>query len=294
MRRWKCPTARPSTLYRSRNRQYDHRAGRGRQDRYFCCEERIRPTSCGHQRRPGCGLVSQGRCRRVPAWSTHRRHADADTAARERRTAAEADPPPSPPTQEDVTMRPIHANDCCRRPWPAPGADQRRRYDSRRVQPGCVLSASRARASTATTLPRPHIGRGRIHPRQPPGRRRTGRPPRAHPPATGPCCAWPPLPHAVLPAHDRRQPLGQDHDQEFCYAVLSAFGNTLKTEGNQNNEIACPTRCSAWTKRRIRRRRDGMSALGEIARLVATARPARYHQHDRRLACWKFGSREIY
>ena len=34
--------------------------------------------------------------------------------------------------------------------------------------------------------------------------------------------------------------VGKTTTKEFCYAVLSAFGNTLKTEGNQNNDIGVP------------------------------------------------------
>ena len=34
--------------------------------------------------------------------------------------------------------------------------------------------------------------------------------------------------------------VGQTTTKEFCYAVLSAFGKTLKTEGNQNNDIGVP------------------------------------------------------
>ena len=49
--------------------------------------------------------------------------------------------------------------------------------------------------------------------------------------------------------------VGKTTTKEFCYAVLSAFGETIKTEGNQNNEI-------------------GMSALGEIERLSRAARPS--------------------
>ena len=34
--------------------------------------------------------------------------------------------------------------------------------------------------------------------------------------------------------------VGKTTTKEFCYAVLSAFGKTLKTEGNQNNDIGVP------------------------------------------------------
>ena len=69
--------------------------------------------------------------------------------------------------------------------------------------------------------------------------------------------------------------VGKTTTKEFCYAVLSAFGNTLKTEGNQNNEIGLP--------KTLFRLEDtpqyavvemGMSHLGEIARMVRAARPS--------------------
>ena len=69
--------------------------------------------------------------------------------------------------------------------------------------------------------------------------------------------------------------VGKTTTKEFCYAVLSAFGNTLKTEGNQNNEIGLPNtlfRLDEATEYAVVEM--GMSALGEIARLVRTARPA--------------------
>lgn len=68
--------------------------------------------------------------------------------------------------------------------------------------------------------------------------------------------------------------VGKTTTKEFCYAVLSAFGNTLKTEGNQNNELGLP--------RTLLRLDDtvqyavvemGMSSLGEIDRLARCARP---------------------
>ena len=34
--------------------------------------------------------------------------------------------------------------------------------------------------------------------------------------------------------------VGKTTTKEFCYAVFSAFGKTLRTEGNQNNEIGMP------------------------------------------------------
>lgn len=69
--------------------------------------------------------------------------------------------------------------------------------------------------------------------------------------------------------------VGKTTTKEFCYAVLSAFGNTLKTEGNQNNEIGLPNtlfRLEDATEYAVVEM--GMSALGEIARLARTARPA--------------------
>ena len=69
--------------------------------------------------------------------------------------------------------------------------------------------------------------------------------------------------------------VGKTTTKEFCYAVLSAFGTALKTEGNQNNEIGLPNtlfRLDEATEYAVVEM--GMSALGEIARLVRTARPA--------------------
>ena len=69
--------------------------------------------------------------------------------------------------------------------------------------------------------------------------------------------------------------VGKTTTKEFCYAVLSAFGNTLKTEGNQNNEIGLPNtlfRLDDATEYAVVEM--GMSALGEIDRLTRAARPA--------------------
>ena len=69
--------------------------------------------------------------------------------------------------------------------------------------------------------------------------------------------------------------VGKTTTKEFCYAVLSAFGNTLKTEGNQNNEIGLPNtlfRLDDATEYAVVEM--GMSALGEIDRLTRAARPS--------------------
>lgn len=69
--------------------------------------------------------------------------------------------------------------------------------------------------------------------------------------------------------------VGKTTTKEFCYAVLSAFGTTLKTEGNQNNEIGVPNtlfRLEDTTQYAVVEM--GMSNLGEIERLARAARPS--------------------
>ena len=69
--------------------------------------------------------------------------------------------------------------------------------------------------------------------------------------------------------------VGKTTTKEFCYAVFSAFGETLKTEGNQNNEIGMPNtifRLSDNTKYAVVEM--GMSNLGEISRLSNAAKPS--------------------
>ena len=69
--------------------------------------------------------------------------------------------------------------------------------------------------------------------------------------------------------------VGKTTTKEFCYAVLSAFGDTLKTEGNQNNEIGLPNtlfRMDDTTEYAVVEM--GMSNLGEIERLTRAARPS--------------------
>ena len=69
--------------------------------------------------------------------------------------------------------------------------------------------------------------------------------------------------------------VGKTTTKEFCYAVLSAFGNTLKTEGNQNNEIGVPNtlfRLDDATEYAVVEM--GMDHAGEIERLTRCVRPS--------------------
>ena len=69
--------------------------------------------------------------------------------------------------------------------------------------------------------------------------------------------------------------VGKTTTKEFCYAVLSAFGNTLKTEGNQNNEIGVPNtlfRLENATEYAVVEM--GMDHAGEIERLTRCVRPS--------------------
>ena len=68
--------------------------------------------------------------------------------------------------------------------------------------------------------------------------------------------------------------VGKTTTKEFCHAVFSAFGKTLKTEGNQNNEIGMPNtlfRLDADTQYAVIEM--GMQGLGEIEKLARAARP---------------------
>lgn len=68
--------------------------------------------------------------------------------------------------------------------------------------------------------------------------------------------------------------VGKTTTKEFCYAVFSAFGKTLKTEGNQNNEIGMPNtlfRLEPDTRYAVLEM--GMQGLGEIEKLTRAARP---------------------
>ncbi len=69
--------------------------------------------------------------------------------------------------------------------------------------------------------------------------------------------------------------VGKTTTKEFVAAVLSAFGETLKTEGNQNNEIGMPNtllRMTSATEYAVVEM--GMQGLGEISKLTRAARPA--------------------
>ena len=69
--------------------------------------------------------------------------------------------------------------------------------------------------------------------------------------------------------------VGKTTTKEFCYAVLSAFRTTLKTEGNQNNDIGVPNtlfRLDDATEYAVVEM--GMDHAGEIERLSRCARPS--------------------
>ncbi|MEG2697462.1 MAG: UDP-N-acetylmuramoyl-tripeptide--D-alanyl-D-alanine ligase, partial [Ruthenibacterium sp.] len=68
--------------------------------------------------------------------------------------------------------------------------------------------------------------------------------------------------------------VGKTTTKEFCFAVFSAFGETLKTQGNQNNEIGMPNtllRMDDTTQYAVIEM--GMQGLGEIEKLTKAARP---------------------
>lgn len=68
--------------------------------------------------------------------------------------------------------------------------------------------------------------------------------------------------------------VGKTTTKEFCFAVLSAFGPTLKTEGNQNNEIGCPNTLFRLDESvAFAVVEMGMQGLGEIEKLALATRP---------------------
>lgn len=69
--------------------------------------------------------------------------------------------------------------------------------------------------------------------------------------------------------------VGKTTTKEFIAAVLSAFGETVKTQGNQNNEIGMPNTLLQLTPAtQYAVVEMGMQGLGEIAKLTRAARPA--------------------
>lgn len=69
--------------------------------------------------------------------------------------------------------------------------------------------------------------------------------------------------------------VGKTTTKEFCAAVFSAFGNTLKTEGNQNNEIGVPNtlfRLSPAVEYAVVEM--GMDHMGDLHKLSLATKPA--------------------
>ena len=68
--------------------------------------------------------------------------------------------------------------------------------------------------------------------------------------------------------------VGKTTTKEFCAAVFSAFGPTLKTEGNQNNEIGMPATLFRLTPQvRYAVVEMGMDHKGDLHKLTGAARP---------------------
>ncbi len=69
--------------------------------------------------------------------------------------------------------------------------------------------------------------------------------------------------------------VGKTTTKDFCYAVLSAFGNTLRSAANHNNDLGL-----SWTLFELEPTHEyavlemGMSAPGEIERLSRAVRPS--------------------
>ncbi|MEF9970579.1 MAG: UDP-N-acetylmuramoyl-tripeptide--D-alanyl-D-alanine ligase [Ruthenibacterium sp.] len=69
--------------------------------------------------------------------------------------------------------------------------------------------------------------------------------------------------------------VGKTTTKEFCYAVFSAFGKTLKTDGNANNEIGVPrTLLRLDESIQYAVVEMGMQGIGEIEKLTLRAKPA--------------------
>lgn len=69
--------------------------------------------------------------------------------------------------------------------------------------------------------------------------------------------------------------VGKTTTKEFCAAVFSAFGETLKTEGNQNNELGVPgTLFRLEDTTRYAVVEMGMDKAGDLSLLTAAVRPS--------------------
>ncbi len=69
--------------------------------------------------------------------------------------------------------------------------------------------------------------------------------------------------------------VGKTATKEFAAAIFSAFGETLKTDGNQNNEIGLPKTLFGLTdETRYAVVEMGMQAQGEIRKLTLAVRPS--------------------
>ncbi len=68
--------------------------------------------------------------------------------------------------------------------------------------------------------------------------------------------------------------VGKTTTKEFCFSVFSQFGNTIKTQGNKNNEIGMPNTlmCIDETTQ-YAVIEMGMQGLGEISKLTLAAKP---------------------
>lgn len=68
--------------------------------------------------------------------------------------------------------------------------------------------------------------------------------------------------------------VGKTTTKQMCYAVLAAFGETIKTQGNQNNELGVPlTLFQLGNATQYAVVEMGMNHAGEIERLSRCARP---------------------